>query len=153
MCNLREFLLKWSDYTAKLEISVYSSVLKWFIQFLILHCVHMWENGLLPSQLSQLCPQIQQALQHETFSEQIQTSKLSSCVPHANIHTPRGTTSFPEDIQAHNAPLMWSPPHQRKSSVVDDSAEIYFEWGRRNGNKCVARVQASIFRLHTAVNP
>lgn len=64
---------------------------------------------------------------HTHHTRRLCTDTLTnSRAPHANIRTPRGTTSFPEDIQAHSAPLMWPLLHQRKSSAVGDSAEIYF---------------------------
>lgn len=64
-------------------------------------------------------------LQSNMISLNRHISKHLSRPPHSNIHTPRGTTSFPEDIQAYNAPLMWPLLHQQKRSVVSNSTEGY----------------------------
>ncbi len=75
-------------------------------------------------------------------SERTHFTKLSSRAPHANIHTPGGTASFPEDIQATMLHLCGHFSTSEKA-----------QWLTILLRSILGEAEASIFRLHTTVNP
>lgn len=130
-------------------------LLKWIF---ILHCRHetechityttIWVILFIHSGLVKSILQTHSYYAHSMFLKR-HTFQNSCPVDHMKISThPKEPLHFLRTSR----PTVWPLLHQRKSSVVDDSAEIYFGSRRRNGNKCVAQVQASIFRLHTIHN-